>query len=115
MSQRTEQVAATLQKILGEVMTREVELPMDHLVTISRIDVNPDLKNAKVYLSILPFESAHDVMPIIRKQKNHIQQEVHKNIEMKYSPVLEFILDTKPEEADEMERLIDKEMELFDL
>lgn len=115
MSQRTEQVESTLKKILGEVMTREVELPMDHLVTVSRVEVNPDLKNAKVYLSILPFESAHEVMPMLRKQKNHIQQEVHKRLEMKFSPVLDFVLDTKAEEASEMERLIDEEMNLFDL
>ena len=115
MSQRTEQVAAKLKKTLGEIFTRDLELPEDHLVTISRIDVPPDLKTAKVYISILPYDSSEEIMVLLQRKRVMLQQEASKRLEMKFSPVLEFIHDKQPEEASVIERLIDEEVGLFDL
>ena len=115
MSQRTEQVESTLKKIVAELLTKEVELPQDHLVTVTRVTVAPDLKNATIFVSVLPFDSAYEVMPLLDKHRHTIQQEAVKQMTMKNSPVFKFQLDTKPEEASEIERLIDEEMGLFDL
>lgn len=115
MSQRTEQVEATLKKIVAELLNKEIELPQDHLVTVTRVSVSPDLKNAKIFVSVLPFDSAEDIMPLLDKHRHTIQQEAVKQMTMKQSPVMKFVLDTKPEEASEIERLIDEEMNLFDI
>ena len=115
MSQRTEQVEATLKKILGEIFTRDVEFPEDHLATITRVEVAPDLKNAKVYISVLPYDSGEDVLTMLQGQRSRIQKEAHAHLTMKFSPVFEFILDDQGEKADVIERLIDQEVELFDL
>jgi ribosome-binding factor A len=115
MSIRTEQVESNLQKILGELFIRDVELPQDHLATISRVSVSPDLKTAKVFVSVLPFDSSEEVMAMLKSQKSQIQKEAHEQLSMKFSPVLEFVLDTKQEEASEIEKLIDEEVGLFDV
>lgn len=115
MSQRTEQVEANLQKIIAEIISRDIELPQDHLVTVTRVSIAPDLKNATIFVSILPFDSAQDVLPLLDRQRTMIQQEMAKHVEMKSTPVLRFQLDKTNEEASEMERLIDAEMGLFDL
>lgn len=110
MTQRTDQVESQIQRILGAVLNREIELPEGHLATITRVLINPDLKNAKVFISVLPFANSNSVMKILKNNRGMIQKELHSQLTMKFSPKLEFLLDKQPEYADQIEKLIDEEM-----
>lgn len=110
MSQRTDQVESQIQRLLGEILNREIELPDNHLATVARISISPDLKNARVFISILPFDSSPRIIKIFQKNKGIIQKELHSRLTMKFSPKLEFLLDTQAEYADKIEQLIDEEM-----
>lgn len=114
MSQRLEQVEANLKKIIGEIFTREVEFPQDHLASITNVVVSPDLKHAKIYISVLPFDSSEEVLAMLQSQRSRIQKSAHEQLTMKFSPIFEFFLDDQEEKADEIERLIDQEVGLFD-
>lgn len=115
MTKRTDQVSANMQRLLGEIINRDIELPEDHLVTVTGIDVNPDLKNAKVHVSVLPFDSRHEIMNLLGAKQGRIQKELHAQLTMKFSPKLTFVLDEKEEKASEIERLIDEEVAKFSL
>ena len=107
MTIRTEQVESLIQQHLGEVFSREVELPEGTLATIASVSVPPDLKKAIVSISVLPFDKSNAVMKKLKGQKGHIQRELHKMMVMKSSPKLEFILDTRQEEVSKLEELMD--------
>lgn len=110
MSQRTDQVESQIQRLLGEVLNREIELPEGHLATVTRVSITRDLKNARVFVSVLPFDSSDSVMKILQNNRGMIQKELHSQLTMKFSPKLEFLLDKQAEYADQIERLIDEEM-----
>jgi ribosome-binding factor A len=53
LSRRTERIAEQLRDEIARILRREVEDPRVHLVTLTRIDVSPDLANATVHWSTL--------------------------------------------------------------
>ena len=53
MSRRTERIGASLMSELARLLREEVTDPRIGLVTLTRIDVAPDLSNAMVYYSAL--------------------------------------------------------------
>lgn len=107
MSQRTEQVEAMIQQKLGDIFAREVEFPEGTLGTITKVVVPPDLQKALVHISVLPFDKANAVLKRLKGQKGHIQRELHKEIVMKVSPKLEFLLDGTQEHVSQLETLMD--------
>ncbi len=113
MSQRTEQVASVIKQRLGELISREVELPLDHLATITRVEVTPDLKEANVFISVLPFDSSEEILGLLNEQRGRLQKMLHEDMTMKFSPKLNLLQDTQPEQASEIERLIDEELSMF--
>lgn len=53
MPRRIEKVNSHLQREIAVIIDREVELPENALVTVTRVDTSPDLKNAKVFITVL--------------------------------------------------------------
>lgn len=109
MTKRTEQVSSLLKNIIGEVINREVEFPDGVLATISRVEVPTDLKTAKVYVSILPFDRSASAIKRLKQQAGHLQREVNKQLTMKFSPRIEFLIDDQLEKVAELETLMEND------
>jgi len=107
MSRRTDKVKATLQQEVA-MQINQVELPA--ITTVSKVDVSPDLKHAKVWLTILTDD--HDVeKAVLAELKDNIydlQREVNKKFEMRNIPRISFVLDESEHYADNINRLLKK-------
>lgn len=107
MSQRTEKVASVLQHELGRLLS-EVELP--HLTTIREIEVTPDLRFAKVWLSILPDteETEGTILDLLQSQVYNWQGVLNRKLGMKIVPRISFAVDHSGEYASHINDLIKK-------
>jgi ribosome-binding factor A len=92
---RQKKVAAQIQRIVAIVLQREVADPrVDGLVSVTRVDVTPDLREAKVWLSVLGGKrTPTTVLEGIKSAGRHIQNEVANNLAMRFAPRLTFLLD----------------------
>ncbi len=93
MSQRTEQVAALLQQAVNEILVRDFESPKGCLVTINRVEVTPDLKHAKVMVSVLPENVSGTALSALRKQSGHVQWNLRRKLSMKFVPQISWEYD----------------------
>lgn len=93
MSQRTEQVASLLQHHISEILVREVEPPEGCLITVMRAEVTPDLKNAKIFISILPDNKTGSALKILERNTRDIQKLLNARLTMKFSPRITWALD----------------------
>lgn len=107
MSQRTEQVQAQLHRILGDILAKDVEFPLDTLVSIMRVEVTPDLKKADVHISVLPYDNRGQVSNVLKKDHRHIQQTLNRQLSMKFSPKLSFYIDDTQEFVSSIEKFMD--------
>lgn len=93
MKHRIERVCEVLKRELGQIILRELTFPTP-LVTISGVDVTPDLKQAHVYVSALGTDVQREtVLSILQQNRRMLQAEVSKRVILKHTPHLNFKLD----------------------
>jgi ribosome-binding factor A len=107
MSVRTEKVAEEIKHKLNTAMSKDLmELNMG-LVTISKVIMTPDLKIAKVYITILGNkEPVEKCLERINLRKKNIRYTLAKHIALKYTPELFFYYDDTAEYADRINKLL---------
>ena|SRR3989344_7017670 len=93
MSHRTEQVASLLEHHISEILLREIEPPQGCLITVMRAEVTPDLKHAKIFVSILPENKTGSALEILRKKTRDVQHLLNQRLTMKFSPLITWELD----------------------
>lgn len=109
MTHRIEQVESTLRKALAQVLHRKISDPrIRGMVSITDVDISPDMKQAKVFVSVLPEEYAKRTVAGLRAADRHIGSEVKKLVALRVVPHLRFELDTSLKRAEEIYGAIDE-------
>jgi ribosome-binding factor A len=106
MSRRIDRVNELLRREIGNVVQKDYEWH-GKLVTISEVDVTQDLKEGKVWTSVL----GGDAQPVIDKlNRDHgsIQSKVMKRVVLKSTPVLRFHHDSSASRGVDMVNLLDE-------
>lgn len=107
MSVRTERVSGEIQKIISATIARDHADVSDGLVTITEVVASPDLRNAKVYVSILGGKiSGEKVVRILNDRMHEIRAELAHNIHLRYIPELHFYLDESSTNAARVAELL---------
>ncbi|MEA2447378.1 MAG: ribosome-binding factor [Actinomycetota bacterium] len=108
MTQRTERIQTLAKQILGEAI-HDLKDPRVGFTTITAIRVTPDLRHARISVSVLGSPEEQTLtMSGLTSAKPHLRAELGRQMRLKYLPELEFELDTGPEEAARLEGLLRK-------
>lgn len=107
MSDRMVRINELISQQLGKVISTEIELPQGSIVTITRVQTSPDLRHAKVYLSVLPESNQREVMSLLINSVKGLQHSLAQNITLRNIPKFRFFIDDTEQEAIELERLLD--------
>jgi len=108
MTKRCEQISSELQHQLSEIINREIELPSDCLVTIMRVTVSPDLKIAKIFVSILPENKRGTVLNFLNKTTSLTRKELKSKIYLYTLPELRFFVDENEIKRREVSEALEK-------
>lgn len=106
---RMVRVNALLRRVVAEAMYRVItEEGFDiAAVTVTGVDTSTTLRSARVRVSIR--EHAGDrraMLKLIRKHAAQIQDIVHREVVLKYTPKLDFVLDESIEKGDHVLEVI---------
>lgn len=106
---RTQRIAHLLQRELADIISREIQHTPLGLVTISAVDVSPDLKNAKIYVTSLNSELKHkQITDYLNQQSSLLRHLLSQRLkDMRYMPRLQFIYDESVEYGTRLSALID--------
>jgi ribosome-binding factor A len=110
MSRRTERVNELIRDELSELMLREVRDPrLGGLISITRVDVTPDLFNARIDVSVMADEAEQTAaLRALNAAASFFHRELKQRLQIRRVPFLVFKLDTSIQEGAEMLRLIDE-------
>ncbi len=109
MSIRTEKVASLLKEEIGAILQREYNRPSLGLTTVVDVRVTPDLRIAKVYLSIYGAEALRKkTMDFLEKEKPEIRSLLARRIRIRFMPALEFYRDDTLDKVDRINEILKK-------
>ena len=101
---RIVRVNELLKRVLADLMeTLALNEENGCIISITRVECASNLKSAQVYVSILGAKSDEAEQRVIRRlieRKSEIQTLMSQEVILKYTPVLQFILDKSVSEGD---------------
>jgi ribosome-binding factor A len=106
LSHRLEKINSLLERELGAIILREIEFPANILVTILAVKITEDHKQARVIISVFPFDKSELALEILNKNIYHIQQILNKKLRMRPVPKIFFRADATEENAGKVEILL---------
>lgn len=107
-TRRTERLSEVVKQEVSKIILYEMNDPRISFITIIKADVSPDLKTAKIYVSILGDEAAQRMtMRGLEHAKGFIQTELGARLKIRYTPHLEFCLDESVKKSMHISKLID--------
>ena len=104
---RPRKVAELIQRELTDLLRREVRDPGIGMVTLTSVDVSPDLSHAKVFFTILEKEKQQDTLRGLQRAAGYLRSQIAHRIKLYTTPELRFIYDESIERGDRLSQLID--------
>ena len=93
-SRRALKTAAAIREIVSMAILAELRDPRVRNVTVTHVDVADDLRNAKVYVSVMGDEAQQKLsLHGLQNAAGFLQAKIAHGVEMRYTPRLTFVLD----------------------
>jgi len=108
MTKRLERVNSLIKKELGQIILREIEIPSDVLVTLTRVESSIDLADAKAYIAVLPSDQTEKVLSILDKMIYELQKILDKRLKMRPIPKIRFVGEEQNLEAAKIEGILER-------
>jgi ribosome-binding factor A len=107
MSQRTERVDELLRQEIGSIVTRDVADPRIGFATITSVETTPDLRHAKVWVSVIGQPAERDAtLAALRRAMPFVRHELGTRLRIKRIPDLHVQLDDTAERGTRVLRLL---------
>lgn len=110
MTHRMEKVNHLIRKELSELLRREIKDPrLSSLVTVTDVSTSPDLRYARVFISILgDAEEKALALQGLAAASKFLRRELSERLTLRRMPELDFRLDESIERGAHLLELIDK-------
>ena len=110
-SQRQLRVGEDLRHLISNALLRESfydQIIENNTITITEVNLSPDMKNAKVYIMPLGGENKLEVLDSLNKSNGRIKKLISSNINLRQIPKLQFKIDETFEYAKNIENILQK-------
>lgn len=108
MSHRVDKVENLIKERISLIFLHKLDDLQLGFVTITNVKMSPDLKIAKIYLSIFEKEKRELALDRIHTKAGFIRSELAHRIRIKFVPELKFFLDDTSDYVEKIEGLIKK-------
>lgn len=94
---------------MSRILLRDIVLETNVFLTVTDVIMSPDLKIAKVYLSIFDtIEKKETAINELMRRKGEIRHLLGSRVRLKFTPDLQFYLDDTLDKVDSLERIFKK-------
>jgi ribosome-binding factor A len=102
---RSTRVGELLREILASVLLERVSDPRLQELTITEVEMSPDLKMARIYYAVRQGTKPEELMMALDKAMGFIKQEVAREHILRTMPEFHFLPDESLEKAERLEKL----------
>ncbi len=108
---RQKKYSSLLQKDLSEIFQKQMANAFGKaFITITDVEISPDLSFAKIYLSLMLSENPSETLEMIRERKSEIRKHLGNRIgkQVRIVPELAFFMDDTLERANRIDDILSK-------
>jgi ribosome-binding factor A len=112
---RMRRVDEAIRQVIGDAVAADLKDPRVGFVTVTDVRTSPDLRHARVYVSVLGPSGAaagegerQDTLAGLASAHGFLQQRIAGELHLKRTPTLEFTYDDTTDRAMRVEALIDQ-------
>lgn len=109
MNDRKEKIGEIIKRLSAEFIERESN--RDALISVTRVDISPDLKRVIIFISVLPESKEEASLFFVKRQGTAMRTYIKEHAKIRTIPYLEFIIDVGEKNRariDEIELEIEK-------
>jgi|UniRef100_A0A7V3RH20 ribosome-binding factor A len=103
---RSDRVASLIARELSLIISQEIRDPRLGMITITKVVVSGDLKEARVYFTT--FGNNINDLSILEGAKGFLRTQLAHRIRIKYIPDLKFFIDDSQQYGEKIDRLLDE-------
>jgi ribosome-binding factor A len=108
-SRRVLKAAEAIREVVSMAILTELRDPRIRGVTVTRVEAAPDMRSAKVYVSVMGDDKQGDLtLHGLQNAAGFLQAKVAKRIDTRYTPRLSFVLDKGVKHSIEVSRILDQ-------
>ena len=106
-SRRVLKAAAAIREVVSMAILTELRDPRVRDVTVTFVEVAPDMRDAKIHVSVMGDESQQKLcLRGLQNSAGFLQQKVAQRVETRYTPRLTFALDRGVKHSIEVSRIL---------
>jgi ribosome-binding factor A len=106
-SDRMRRVDEAMREVLSDALARDLKDPRVGFVTVTAVETSPDLRHARVYVSVLGTDEERAAsIAGLESAHGFLQRRVASELRLKHTPQLSFAEDDTARRAQRMEQLI---------
>jgi ribosome-binding factor A len=108
-SRRVLKAAEAIREVVGMAILADLKDPRIQNVTVTHVEVSPDMRQAKVHVSVMGDEKAQQLsLHGLQSAAGFLQQKIAKRIDTRYTPRIMFELDMGVKKSIAIARLLDE-------
>ena len=108
---RLRRVNEAVRQVLSDAITQDLKDPRVGFVTVTGVEVSPDLRHARVFVSVLGDDAARDgSLAGLDAAHGFLQRRIAAELRLKNTPTLDFRIDDSIERGMRISELIDREL-----
>ena len=104
---RPQRLGDLIQREVSELIRLEVRDPRVGMITITSVDVSPDMSHAKIFFTVLEKDKLPETLAGLGRSAGFLRSQLARRIKMYTTPELRFAYDESVERGDRISRLID--------
>ena len=109
-SGRMRRVDEAVRQVLGAAVAADLKDPRVGFVTVTDVKTSPDLRHARVYVSVLGTRDEREASLVgLRSAHGFLQRRVSGELRLKHTPELEFVFDETTDRAFRLEEILGEE------
>jgi ribosome-binding factor A len=107
---RMRRVDEAMREVLSDAITSEIKDPRVGFVTVTSVETSPDLRHARVYVSVLGGEKVRRrSMDGLTSAHGYLQKRVASELRIKHTPTLEFLYDDSTDRGMRIAELLEEQ------
>lgn len=104
-SHRLERVSHQIKDELSLIFLHKLQDKKFGLITVTNVKVTPDLREARIYLSVFEKEMREELLLKVNEVKGMIRTELAQKVKLRYIPELTFFIDDTLDYVEKIEKL----------